>query len=181
MRQETVNIYTFDELSDEAKERARDWYREGEDFGWILKEASDSVKEFNKIAPVIISDADYYRQYVKVKWDYDSYYDGEEDLEGREAWVWLKKRGWFAIAKENSDGGCTLTGVCYDCPLFDPITEVAKTPQKVPSLMDLFRECAERWMDMVVEDIEHQSSDESIDENIWANGYEFYGDGEFYQ
>lgn len=27
MRTETVNIYTFDELSDKAKEKARDWYR----------------------------------------------------------------------------------------------------------------------------------------------------------
>lgn len=29
MRTETVTIYKFDELSDRAKEKARDWYREG--------------------------------------------------------------------------------------------------------------------------------------------------------
>jgi hypothetical protein len=29
MREVTTKVYTFDELSDRAKERARDWYREG--------------------------------------------------------------------------------------------------------------------------------------------------------
>jgi len=29
MRTETINIYTFDELSDKAKDRARDWWRQG--------------------------------------------------------------------------------------------------------------------------------------------------------
>ena len=30
MRQETINICTFNELSDEAKEKAREWYRDGD-------------------------------------------------------------------------------------------------------------------------------------------------------
>ena len=35
MRTETINIYTFDELSDKAKDRARDWWRQGAlDYGW---------------------------------------------------------------------------------------------------------------------------------------------------
>lgn len=35
MRQETIDIYTFDELSDRAKEKARAWYREGNlDYEW---------------------------------------------------------------------------------------------------------------------------------------------------
>jgi hypothetical protein len=35
MRTETINIYTFDELSDKAKDRARGWWRQGAlDYGW---------------------------------------------------------------------------------------------------------------------------------------------------
>jgi hypothetical protein len=44
MRQktETKTLYTFDELSDDAKERARDWYRESMDFADF---GADSVLE----------------------------------------------------------------------------------------------------------------------------------------
>jgi hypothetical protein len=35
MKSKTINLYTFDELSDEAKERARNWYREDNlDYEW---------------------------------------------------------------------------------------------------------------------------------------------------
>jgi hypothetical protein len=35
MKSKTVNLYTFDELSDSAKEKARDWYRNGAlDYDW---------------------------------------------------------------------------------------------------------------------------------------------------
>jgi len=42
MRQETVNIYTFDELSDAAKEKAREWYRgcmDSSDFDYVIEDA----------------------------------------------------------------------------------------------------------------------------------------------
>lgn len=35
MRTETINVYKFDELNDEAKEKAREWYRDGAlDYEW---------------------------------------------------------------------------------------------------------------------------------------------------
>ena len=34
MRTEEIKIYTFDELSETAKENARDWYRQGFDYDW---------------------------------------------------------------------------------------------------------------------------------------------------
>ena len=32
MKTVEIGIYTFDELSEDAKERARDWYRESDEF-----------------------------------------------------------------------------------------------------------------------------------------------------
>ena len=47
MRQETVTytLYKFEELNDKAKERARDWYREGLEYGWH-DESLQSVQAF---------------------------------------------------------------------------------------------------------------------------------------
>ena len=42
-----VVIYTFDELEDEAKEKARTWYRDGLEYPWF-SEAIDSIRAFVK-------------------------------------------------------------------------------------------------------------------------------------
>jgi hypothetical protein len=35
MKTKTITLYTFDELSDKAKEQARNWFREGNfDYAW---------------------------------------------------------------------------------------------------------------------------------------------------
>ena len=44
MRTETIEIYTFDELSDESKEKAREWWRKGGlDYDWYESTFSDFV------------------------------------------------------------------------------------------------------------------------------------------
>ena len=44
MRQQIIDIYTFDELTDEAKEKARAWFR-GVSYAWC-DESADSIKHF---------------------------------------------------------------------------------------------------------------------------------------
>jgi len=47
MRTETIEIYTFDELSDDAKEKAREWWRSGGlDYDWYAHIFSDFVTIF---------------------------------------------------------------------------------------------------------------------------------------
>jgi hypothetical protein len=40
-----VKVYQFDELSESAKENARDWWRNGMDFAWC-DESKDSIRAF---------------------------------------------------------------------------------------------------------------------------------------
>ncbi len=41
-----IDVFTFDELDDEAKETAREWYRNGPiDYAWT-QESIDSIKSF---------------------------------------------------------------------------------------------------------------------------------------
>lgn len=45
MKTVTINIYTFDELSEKAKDRAREWWRETMEFSWG-EESLESIKTF---------------------------------------------------------------------------------------------------------------------------------------
>ena len=52
MKTITTNVYEFDELSDKAKEKARDWYKEGDDFDSLsddMTEALSTLLKKNKI------------------------------------------------------------------------------------------------------------------------------------
>jgi hypothetical protein len=168
-----ITAYRFDELSDRAKERARDWYREGDTWGWS-DEYWQSARAFAAIAPMDIWEADYSRGDVSVRWAGD---DEVAELTGLRAWKWLANNGWFDLAAKNIQGDCTLTGFCGDCDLFDPIAQYAKNPLRVPELEQVFRECYYSWVHAARADMEHSYSDESVDESIRINEYEFDAEG----
>jgi hypothetical protein len=46
MRTATINYYKFDELSDRAKDTARDWWRQGAlDYGWWESVYEDAARK----------------------------------------------------------------------------------------------------------------------------------------
>lgn len=56
MRTETINIYTYNELSEEAKAKARDWYRSlGLDHAW-WNSVYDDAKEIGELMGIAIKD-----------------------------------------------------------------------------------------------------------------------------
>jgi hypothetical protein len=176
MKHVTIKVCTFDELSDDAKERARDWYRQGGCFHW-RDEWWQSAREFSAIAPVDIFRVDIACAHVDVSWHADENVRG---LSGVRAWKWLQNNGWFELARRNAQGDCTLTGFCGDCPLFDPLVKYAETPGQVPGLEQVFYECAQSWVSEAQRDYDWCNSDEAIDDNIICNAYEFTEQGEFW-
>jgi hypothetical protein len=183
MRAIQVNLYAFDELGDDAKEAARDFFRLCPDH-WDSSDWWASAQAFAELAPISIDEADYDRRDVRVRWM------GDEDvaeLSGLRAWKWLNNNGphvlvgngspsWLEAAEKEAEGNCGLTGFCGDAPLFDPIAEI-RDPRAVPTLRELFEDCADRWMREAADDMEYTYSDECIDEMIRADAYEFYEDG----
>lgn len=174
MRTMQIEVFTFDELSDRAKGRARDYFRRDDCWSWA-GEWWDSAQAFSKIAPVDISEADYDRGHVSCRWT-DS--DEVAELKGLRAWKWLHNNGWFDWARRNKAGECTMTGFCGDCDFADPITEYECNPRRVPDLRQVFYEAAQSWVYAARSDMEHSYSDEVIDEMIECNEYEFTADGE---
>jgi hypothetical protein len=174
MRTETIKIYNFNELSDKAKSKAiMDYLYRGAAWLW-QDEWWQSAVAFCEIAPIDIREADYDRAHVSYSWTGD---DDVADLSGVRAWKWLQNNGWFDLARKNAKGGCTLTGYCGDCPLFDPIAAVERSPSKVPELSRLFYECLQSWVYEARSDMEYCYSDDAASEYFENSCLEFQDDG----
>lgn len=165
MRTETVNVLKFAELSDEAKETARNWMRECitvEDWSdHIVNEDAASVG-------------------IKITgWDIGrgNSIDGTiDDTEGTA----------HQIVKNHGDECDTYkTAAAYlkeRDELIDTFKEGADedyTDEKLDELGEEFsRAILEDYLSMLRKEYEYAYSDEAIDENIEANEYDFDEDGE---
>ena len=139
MREETIKIYSFDELSDSAKEAARNHFRQSDCWNWS-EEWWQSAQAFSRIAPIDIREADCSRRNVTIQWQGDN---SIRELSGLRAWKWLLNNNWFEWARKNKAGDCTLTGFCGDRAFADTIAQYEKNPQSVPDLEQLFYEFTE--------------------------------------
>lgn len=179
-----TTVYSFDELSDSAKESARDNFRnDGDLWGW-QSEWWNSAEAFSKIAPIRITSADIDRAQVDIEWtgpDYALRYDHSDEiaeLSGLRAWKWLQNNNWFKWAANEKQGACTLTGYCGDCSFADTFAQYEKNPLSVPDLKQVFYESAQSWVFDARKDCEYAYSDEAIDQMIECNEYEFTESGE---
>ena len=177
MKHVTLKICTYEELNETAQENAREWYRQNDCWHWDA-EWWQSAQAFSIIAPIKIYEADMCAGWVSCRWQDDS---DVAALSGVRAWKWLQNNGWFDLAAKNAQGDCTLTGYCFDCPLFDPIAEYAKNPASVPDLEQVFYECAQAWFYAARADYEWSMSDEAVIDAIIGNEYEFTESGEFWE
>jgi hypothetical protein len=209
MKTVTLNIYKFSELSEDAKKKAIEWYRSCEDYQPYYGEVEDSVKKvielFNLKTGNYYSDirtghiednilqlsgARLYKYLINnyftdlFKPEYIKTIDGRKKwgklyickyftgMNGDRTHIYSKWKKW--------DNSCTLTGVCYDNDILDPIYEFLKKPTEKTTFQDLMEEIGwsiaktydnvEKWV----------NSEEYITETIEANEYDFHEDGTRY-
>jgi hypothetical protein len=156
MRTETISIYTFDELNDAAKEKAREWYKNGMEYFWWT-DALESIKAF----------CDGYNVTIK---DYS---------------VGPFERSWITTDATNEKfRGVKLrdvprddmpTGYCLDCALWQTFHDEFK---RTGDALRAFNEAIDAAVAKIVAEMEYQYTDESVDENILCNEYEFLENGE---
>ena len=180
MRTIKVKVFTFDELNDDAKERAREWYRRGQEPGgnWA-SEWRQTAEEAAKFLPFEITDWSVgdYRQFVKIRVKNNDV----ADMSGVRLWKWLKAGSvngsqWFNLGVDPF-ASCPFTGYCGDDFILDPIRVFLVRPDISTTGRELFQACADSWVDAWAKDMEWCDSNECIDENILANGYEFDENG----
>ena len=154
MRTIETTIYTLDELNDNAKEKARNWYREGFEYPWWT-EVRDSLKTFCDGFGVKVLDYEIGGRGAHISTDADnSHFRG------------------FKL--KDFDREAMPTGFCFDCALRYTFADEFK---KHGDALGAFKSALHQFLLDVETDIEYQYSDEAIDENIVVNGYEFTQEG----
>ena len=158
MRTDTIEIYSFNELSDKAKENARNWWRSHCDFHWT-DESQDSINTFCshfgiKLTQFSVSPyqtPDYNAEY------FNSHFRG------------LKLRDF--------DRDYMPTGYWLDYPLWSTFYDQFKSTGCAKKAFD-----AALWQGFLGwrNDMESQLSDEYIDEHLMLNEYEFTENGKIY-
>lgn len=156
MRQETIvlDLYSFNELDDKAKERARDDYRMHSDYPWH-DDYRTSIEAFCKYFGVKLKE-----------WSVDMFrYDYRTDASNEN----FRGHKLREFTRDHMP-----TGFCADCELWMTFYDTFKqTGDAKEAFDDALRECFGSWC----KDIEYYYSDEAIDETMDANGYEFLKTG----
>lgn len=169
MREITTKIYTFDELSDKAKEKARDWYREHAlDYDWWDHVYDDAERVGLKIEAFDLDregyvDAEFMASAEETAHKIETEH-GETCATFKTAKGYLKKRDELIDAWPKDENGDFENECQLDVEL-DILDH-----EFLDSLQEDYRVILEKEMEWLM-------SDECIDDNMTANGYEFTADG----
>ena len=197
----TKNLYTFDELSDEAKENALDYIRERYDFAWD----SDNAETVKAIAEKCGWEWDWY-SYDGIRYtiSYDINDGDVEELSGARAMAYISNNYidraakpkyywlnhvWHCDGRKNWErkskiwyriDDCPFTGYYLDYCFAEAWRDWKKNLSKYSTVKEFADLVAEYLSRDWTADNEYQISDEGIREYIEANEYEFTEDGSLY-
>lgn len=204
-----LQLFTFDELSEKAKEKAiRDWRNKGYDNQYYYDEIVGSVK-----AVAELFNLKFGRQYTDIKAGHID--DNILELSGVRLLKYIlnnygnklftpkyikmihRRVNWRQFVCEHGKGrngeytqiysrtfkvndGCPLTGICYDYDILQPVYDFLKKPEKQTTFADLISNI-EHAIGKTFEDTEDWlNSDEFIISEIEAQDYEFTESGEIF-
>ncbi len=164
MRTAQINYYKFDELSDKAKDTARDWWRQGAlDYGWwecIYEDAAQiglKITGFDtgrscEITGDFIGTADETADKILAE-------HGDRCDTWAEANAYKKTiAGFMATAEKDEDG---------------ELATYALENEREDIDREFLRALLEEYLSVLRDEEEHQLSDAVADEMITANEYEF--------
>lgn len=198
MRKIEVEVFTFAELSDDAKERAREWFRQGIQFDTIdIIECT--ILDAAKLLGITIDRPRSRRTGYAIDWNtnpvgaaFVGSWRAADVKPGAIQKEWPKEstlhviaRDLEAVAAEFPDAyaNCDTGRGCFQ--RVEAYAEVGDDPDDCGDdvaqlVVDSLTSFA-HWMATTINaDYEWQLSDECVDESIKANGYEFTAAGEAY-
>ena len=156
MRVLTVEAFRFQDLEDEAKERAREWYRDF-DYPWF-SESIDSIRAFAKHFGVSLMDWEIGggRNYIKTD---------------------ATNANFRGVRLDSINRDHMPTGYCLDADLWEAFYDEFK---KTGDAKHAFEQALEAALCAVQRDIEYRYSDEAVDESLRFNEYEFNSNGSIF-
>ncbi len=153
-----IEVYSFDELDDEAKERAREWWRNGLEYPWA-RESFDSIRAFVEHFGAEMRDGNIGergRDYIKTDITQDHF-------RGRKL--------------KDYSPDYMPTGYCLDSSLWGTFHAEWKA---TGDPMYAFEQALETALCDIASDVEYQYTDEAVDECLQINSYRFTKDGRLY-
>lgn len=204
----TISLYTFNELSDVAKAKAIENYRQyksGDQFDF--SEYKESLRAFCDDLCVEVRDWSYGLGGCDVRYEINHSSD-VEDLSGVRAYKWIinnvtafnmRRRVYLEYREVNNHGFnqkasfikwvsgvfnasdvCPYTGVCYDESLLKPFRDFLIKPDD-RTIADLIREAMDGYCSDMLDELESRESDEYLrDELENGDAPEFFENGDIY-
>lgn len=158
-----VTLYNYDELSDEAKEKARDWYRESSsNDDWWGSTYEDAERIGLKITAFDIDRG----SYVQAKFIKGAYECAKLILakHGKECETYKTAQSYIQAVDKVYDLEKQDEDYNSDDDIYEIDKEFLKTIQK-------------EYRIILQKEYEYINSDEYVEENIQANEYEFTEEG----
>ena len=192
MRIIKTKVYTFDELSEDAKEKARQWYREVDDFDFHADCVIEDAKECAKLIGIDIE-----RVYYSGFWSqgdgacFDGSYSYKvgalkaiKDYAPNDATLHriakdlqeAQMPAFYRLCARVKQRGHYSHSGCTDIEVYDRENPYSDVPQE-----EAIKEALRDFMDWIYSQLEkeygYQNADAQVDENIMVNGYVFTEDG----
>lgn len=204
MRTVRTKIYKFEELSEDAQQKAINKHREVMDNDFIYDDTHKVVEAFNDVFETKEgrnSWLDVYTDHMEEnilelkglrlqKYLWNNYKN--QLFKGKYYSLWSKKdisykyhkngypvlkSRYSKVLKQNS---CVLTGMCYDDDMLQPIydfLEKRNFSNCTITFYHLINDCFDELRKTVENEIDYRNTDDAIIEEIKANEYEFTIDG----
>lgn len=170
MKTKTINLYEFDELSDEAKDRARDWYRQGLDYEWWEWTYDDAERIGLKITEFDLGGSKRIKGHLT-----ESVQEVCSRIlndHGKDCDTYKLAKQWVAT----SDKLQALIDAKHDDEAED---ERERLEDEQEENKDEFEHALlEEYFVLLDREWEYLNSTEQVDESIRSNGYTFTEDGE---
>ena len=183
MRTIEISIYKFSELSDESKRKALDIFEPFVDHIWV--DVYETIQKFCEIFGVKTGS-----NYFDVRTS--NIDDNILELTGQRLRTYLINNFYSEIYKPKTyykgvnkkrkskifvNNDCVLTGVCYDHDMLEGIYNFIQKPCNHTNFKDLIGNAFHDLRKSVEDEASYRYSDEAKIEDIEANDYEFYEDG----
>jgi hypothetical protein len=201
MRIIETQVFSFEELNEDAKEKAINNFRETNylyEYPW-QDEGYQSLKDFCSTMDIKLNSA-YYSQYSDVDYSTSKIDDDILILKGKRlvayihnnfysllfepkryfknGSIWDKKNKVRKSRIQKVQTSCPFTGYCLDDDLLQPFREYGKSIPLSVDFEDLLAMCISEWEKSVSSEVEYLLSDEFITTELIELDYEFTEDGE---
>ena len=170
-----VNVFSFSELSDEAKEKAlKNWGESDIDYFW----GNDAVKSLQAFIEHFNGDLSNYNIDFLEPYRNNYHITVPDNMTAKEIFSLLKQLGSYNKKTLRGDGECKLTGYCMDEELIDGFRRAWFNSER--DLMQLIYAGIHTWEQAIKSDYEYEFTEEFFKDHAESNNYEFTEDGERY-